>query len=465
MMKLKNYFEKINTSRAYFTVLIISIIWFLKIVVVVPQVQPIWNLYWDTNDYRLQSQSSLLSADFYAPQPRRWFSPRPFTMSLMYKLVDSDMFEMVLFQKYFYCLSVIALIVVINNYLKNYLVRSINSVFLLFFFTWWNMVGWSGNVSSESISISFLFLWIANILWYYQSYSRFSIICLIFTTILFSFTRDNWPYIVLIFFIVNFAITFFYDKSKTKVNILFISFAICLFAAQNYTSKRGERSVMPVFNSIIVRISQTDKYLEWFKEQGMPDVEEVKADFKNIDVSTNQGVEKVYAVYEDSLYPKLLKWVKDKGVSTYQKFIITHPGYFFFEDQTSAQLERIFMYDIGGYYPKSPGGFFENADNFFPVFNNYVFILLMLICIFIFYKTKSIIDLMPAILGCLFILNTMILYNADAMEVKRHMFMTVTCREFPCILALFIIINYFIELKRINDIKYLELSNKIKQSL
>ena len=101
-MKLKDFLDKLSNPKVYRAVLIIAAICFCKELLVVSKIEPVWQDYWDTSDYRVQSESSLLSSDFYCPEPRKWFFPRPFTMSLMYKFVDSDIYQMVLFQKFFY---------------------------------------------------------------------------------------------------------------------------------------------------------------------------------------------------------------------------------------------------------------------------------------------------------------------------------------------------------------------------
>jgi hypothetical protein len=446
-MKLKDLLDKLSNPKVYRAVLIIATICFCKELLVVSKIEPVWQGYWDTSDYRVQSESSLLSSDFYCPEPRKWFFPRPFTMPLMYKFVDSDIYQMVLFQKFIYCLSVFALILCLNLFITNYLLKTLSSLFLLFFFTWWNIVGWSANPLSESISISFMLVWFAAILWYYYKSTWLSVTALMLSSLLLSFTRDNWPYAILLFFISNLALNLWLKTKRIKADAFFVLFSSVVFLFQSYTMKVGERNVIPIFNSIAVRITQNTEYLDWFEKEGMPTRNTLVKNFTGVLTETNKGVEAVYKAYGDSSFIKLFEWIKKDGKAAYQKFILTHPSYFFLQDQTKEEVDRLFAYNVYKYYPK-PRGFFANADNFFPIFNNYISVLLLLICTYIYYRSKKVIYLTPFILGTITLINALIVYNADALEVKRHMINTVICRELLSIISVFFVINYFIELNK-----------------
>lgn len=435
--------NKTTAAQLYRAILIIATLYFILEMVRGSQIEPIWKNFWDANDYRLQSESDLFSWKFFSPSPKKWFSPRPFTMPLMYKLVDSDPYKMILFQKIFYCLSVIVLILVLNKFIANYTIKIINTLLLLFFFTWWNIVGWSNNAISESISISYMLLWFAAIMFYYNSYSLISAVALSITSVLFSFTRDNWAYILLIFFILNLILHLKASKKKVRLNLFLLLFFIIVFSIQNYTMKIGQRNVLPIYNSLTVRVSQNSEYLDWFAKQGMPDKDLLSKKFKGVDVETNEGRSRVWDTYEDSLYQNIFTWIKAEGKSSYQKFIITHPSYFFLQDQNSQQIDRIFAYNVKGYY-QDASKFFLNAENAFPIFNNFLFFILVSTCVYIFYRSKEKFYLIPSILGILTVINAILVYNADTMEVRRHLFTTVICREFLCFISITLILNYLI---------------------
>ena len=446
-MKLKHFLNKLSSPQVYRALLIIAGICFCKELLVVSKIEPVWQGYWDTSDYRVQSETSLFSFNFYCPKPRLWVAPRPFTMPLMYKFVDSDIYKMVLFQKFFYCLSVFTLILCLNLFIVNYLLKTLCSLSLLFFFTWWNIVGWSDNPLSESISISFMLLWFAAILWYYYKSTWLSITTLALCSVLLSFTRDNWPYPILLFFISNLVLNLCLKKKRIKADSFFVFFSLVVFLFQSYTMKIGERNVLPIFNSIAVRITQNTEYLDWFEKEGMPARSTLVKNFTGVSAETNKGVEAVYSGYGDSSFTKLFEWIKKDGKVAYQKFILTHPTYFFLADQTKEEAERLFAYNVYKYYPK-PKGFFANADNFFPIFGNYVSLLLLLVSTYVYFRLKEVVYLTPLIFGTLTLINALIVYNADALEVKRHMINTVICRELLCIVSVFFIIDYFIKFNK-----------------
>ena len=141
-----------------------------------------------------------------------------------------------------------------------------------------------------------------------------------------------------------------------------------MFFAQNYTSNVGERYKLPVFNSIAGRVSKNDAYLSWFKNEGMPQGDVLKKDFKDVMVDSDIGRPIIYKRYIDSTYTELFSWVTKDGKSTYQKFLLTHPSYFFLQDLSTEYIkENLFSHDLT-YYDKA-AGFFTNAENVFPIFN------------------------------------------------------------------------------------------------
>lgn len=434
-----------NKKNFLFGLFFIAFIYFFYLIVFTSKTEPLWNFFPDSNDYITQSKSSLLSIEFYAPKPRMWFSPRPFTVPLFLKMIGSDPYDMVLFQRIFYCGCVLILILSISSFVLNIYLKFFFQILLLYFFTWWDIVGWSNSVVSESVSTSLMFLWFATILYYLKKPQILSLLCLILVSFLLSFTRDTWPYIILIFAISNFVVFKLIKKSILKLNVVFLFFSITLFIIQNITSNIGERYKLPVFNSIVGRVSQTPDYLEWFKKEGMPMADQIVKDFNGVDVDSQTGRPIIYQKYNDSLYIALFDWVKLEGKSKYQKFILTHPGYFFFTDQTKEQIQRIFCtnpYKQG--YFQVPDGFFMNADHVLPFFNLWSCVFLMGLMIVLFIRNKKVVYLFPLLLFALFACNIMLSYNADTMEVNRHLLTSQIILEFICILSFIFLCDYFL---------------------
>lgn len=451
-MQQKTFLKSVSTANwIIYSLFLLCYIYFCYLIIFTTKNEGLWNFFPDSNDYITQSKSSLLSLDFYSPKPAQWFSPRPFTIPLFIKFAGSDPFTMLYLQRCFYCVCVLVLVLVLSCFITNNFLKIIFQLLMLYFFTMWEIVGWSNNVVSEFMSTSLMFLWFAIIILYYKKPDILRFIGLIIVSILLSFTRDTWPYIILVFAVLNF-IVFKLQKKHSKLNVVFLAFAISIFLVQNITSNIGERYKLPVFNSIVGRVAQNDEYLAWFKERGMPITDSIVKDFRGIDVDSETGRSIIYKKYQDSLYAKLFEWVKKDGKSYYTKFVVTHPDYFFMMDQTTEQVERIFCTKLNrfGYY-QYPEGFFLYSDGFFPFFNIWICLLLTIGMAIIFKLTRDAIYIFPLLLVIMFTVNVMLSYNADTLEVNRHLYTTQIIVEFICFISIPYLIDQFI--KRIRNKK------------
>ena len=258
------------TSRQiYFVVMIAAIIFFVGQIMIITIINPVWNALPDCQDYLIQARMDYLSLEFYAPHPLPGFHPRPFTVPFMMQLANYDYYRMVHLQKYFYCLSAIVFTIAFGKYLSGYLVKTIFQLSLLYFFTWWNSVGWSEVPISECVSISFLLLWLAAILLFYKKRTWYTITFLVATSLFFSFTRDTWSYVVLVFFALNLVFYSVGKRRQFRLNLGLLVYAIALFSFQAYTIKIGGRTTLPVFNSIAGRVSQG---VDGDRRVGVPEV-------------------------------------------------------------------------------------------------------------------------------------------------------------------------------------------------
>ena len=431
-----------NTSVAVHALLFLSFLYFVYLIVSVPEVQPIWNFFPDQNDYLRQSQMSLLSKSFYMPEPAQWFTPRAFTMSLMYKLAGSDPVNMFYFQKILYCFAVMLFVMAVSLLLEHPVLKLLAGVSLLFFFTWWAIVGWSNNILSESVSFSWFLIWAAFIVFYVKTLHQWLFVLLFPVTLLFSFTRDTWPYLLLLFHGML-MLLFVIKKQNVRNSVLLFVFTILVLVFQSQSVKAGQRDKLPVFNVIAGRIAQSDEHLKWFEERGMPQAEQLKADFRGIKVDTDQGKAIIYKRYVDSTYIPLFDWVVREGKSTYQKFLLTHFRYAILNDQTPEQLNRVFAFNTFAYYQR-PYGFFHNANNVFPLFNVYVGLLMVLVCVRVWQLTRKDVYLLPMLFSLMMVANAYLSYNADTMEVERHMYLVPVAVELLSMLSLFMIIQYLI---------------------
>jgi len=431
----------ISKSYIFNSITFIGFVCFVILLVYVPIIDPIWESFSDPHDYRGQSEIDLFSKEFFITPPWKGYAVRPFTIPLLFKLASSNFVRMFMFQKVIYCCCVFAFILSLLKFLQNSYLKLIAAFVLLFFFTWWSIVGWSQNILSESISFSFFLLWMAMLFSYYRNKRIAKLVVLILITILFSFTRDTWPYLIMLFFAILLLFEIATKASKQKWGVILLGFSMTLFVFQSHTVSVGERTVFPVFNNLAGRIAQSNEYLNWFGQRGMPQGEQLQADFKNVVIDSPEGKTIIYKRYYDSTYTKLFNWIRLNGKSTYQKFLLTHFQYTSLNDQSLAQLQRIFAYNTNVYYRK-PYKFFHNANNVFPLFNVYVALVLVLTCIYFWFKKREFYLLIPSFFSLLLFINVYLSYNADTMEVERHLYLTTIGIELFSLISLLFIANY-----------------------
>ncbi len=235
-----------------------------------------------------------------------------------------------------------------------------------------------------------------------------------------------------------------------KQNILnagvLVVFTFLILIFQSYTVKVGQRDKLPVFNVIAGRISQSDEHLKWFEEKGMPQVSQLKADFRGIKVDSQEGKSIIYKRYVDSTYTPLFEWVVKHGKSTYQKFLLTHFQYAILNDQSPEQLNRVFAYNTYAYYQR-PYGFFHNANNVFPLFSVYSGLILLIFCLRIWQITSKDFYLLPMFFSVMMTANAYLSYNADSMEVERHMYLVPVTTELFSMFALFLLLHFLFSAK------------------
>lgn len=439
-------FFKIKANLLVSAIVLLFFLLFSYIILDINEIIPAWKNFPDYIDYIGQSKFSLLSYEFYFPSKMNGISGRPFTVPLMYKLVGSVEYKIVILQKVLYCLSALIFVYAVLQFIKNLILKVFISVALFFYFTWWNILGWSDLLLSESFSMSFMILWFASIAIFMKKKSWFTVIIMLVSGFLFSFTRDSWPYIILFTYSIMACYYFITEKQlRFKLSIIWV-FGLTTFLFQQQTARVGLRHTLPVFNAIAERVAEKDEYLNWFTQNGMPQAEQLKDDFRGYFLdSRNDGLIRIYKRYADGTYNPLFDWIQKNGKNVYSKFVLTHPSYFFLLDQTEEEKERIFCHSLKIYI--QPGlGFFANAGSVFPLFNGWLVCILATILVAVFIKVRNKQELLyPFLLLVLCGANALLSYNADSLEVERHLFVTQIIMQLIGILCCFIILDLLIE--------------------
>jgi hypothetical protein len=410
---------------------------------------PIWLGYGDPYDYLHQSRIPLNDLEFYAPHKIPDFSPRPFTIPLFYKIADTKPELIIQMQKLVHCLSAFFLVFSLLLFIKRNTVKyfAIISIYLLM--SWWNIVGWTITLLSESLSMSLMFCWIASFLLLLKKKDGFSLFIHMLITVLFSFTRDSWPYVIVLFYLITCFSFYRWEKTMFKKAIGLLAFSSIIFLVQQRTAETGIRYKLPLINSTLVRIIPNEKYTQWFAERGLPSTERLKKEFRGLNFEDENSLGKIYALYKDSTYQDLFNWTTGKGKGVYMQFLLSHPSYTLLFDESSKNLERIFSQNLS--YVSNARGYSSFVQKTFPVFGVTSLLFLLVCLVFIFREYKLQILLIPLFITLVFTFNVFLTYNADGLEMERHLFVTTIIIQFTAILSLALVLDNvnIINLKKI----------------
>ena len=448
------YFNQFFRNRLFFNSLLIAgVVVFSFQILVISKIEPIWEVFGDPSDYLFQSKKELFSLEFLSPIPNKWFSVRPFTTSLFYKLADSDPYKMIMLQKLLHCFCTVAFSLIFIFFIDSFVLKIIAFYLFLFLFSWLNIVGWTNNILSESISNSLLFLWLGFLMLFALRNNWLVTILFCLLSLFFSFTRDSCPYIILLATGIVLVGNIFLNKKDLSKNGVALFFCLLLFIIQGKTSEIGQRHKVPVFNNIVGRVSKSDDYLKWFENHGMPLASHIKKDFINQNVDSQKDRPFIYSKYRDSTYLPLMNWSAKEGKSVYLLFMVTHPSYFFLSDQNSKQINRIFCYNFYGYFFKEVN-LNDLTQNTFPIWDLPTSIILALLLFLFSIYFKNALYAIPLLITFLFFVNALILYNADTMEVERHLYHTQIIIQLLNIISFSLLLNIFINLfkRKLNGI-------------
>ena len=395
---------------------------------------PIWKGYEDTYDYLHQSKMSLLDTNFYFPERTANYYPRPFTVPLSYKIANSDPDTIIMMQKIVHALATFFLCYALFLFFKKTQTKIIFAISWYLLMSWWNILGWTHMLLSESLSMSFTFLWLASFLLVFHKRTLITTIIHVVLTILFSFTRDSWPYILIVFYGMFTLIAIVWDQKMLQKSVFFLLLSASIFLVQQKSAQIGQRYRLPIMNNIVFRILPNEAYLQWFSDRGMPCIDLLQKKYSKLD-----AYEKIYPLYTDSTVSKFSEWAGKEGRPLYTKFILTHPSYLFLLNEKPSDLNRIFAYDIG--YTDEVRGYSLISQYVFPFFNTVILLLLNVLLIYLFIKEKRLIWLLPSVLIAIFMFNAFLLYIADSMEVERHLFVTNIMIQFIGILTVSFILD------------------------
>jgi len=425
-------------------------------------------------------------------------SKRPFTTNLFYKLCNSNPQYAVIAQQLLHVLSWTTLGYAISHSLKNRCLSIILLIFCSISALWWNILGWTFIMRSESFTFSLFLMWFSLLILNFKFKNYFLFIALSTVTLFFSFTRDSVPYFLL-FFIIAISVMMYVLNTKTwhyykKSIIAYLAVIVIIFTLQNLSAKNARPYPRHTFNitNIFFQRILTDPFKnDWFQKRGMPQIPN-SSKWENNWASGNDWI-----FFKDDCYKPFLRWIQNKSVGLYSLYLVKHPTYFFksaFDNKNKILSYNLFSYT--GWLPSKNNIVKIVSHLWYPMdttllmfviiivnlilFKHYknkiraIYIIPMLllfltlglqagnsesfnfifliissfICAWTYKRKGSVLYLMPLTLILSSLFNGLFVYHADAMEVWRHSLMTVFGLALAYIFALAHIIDLiFTEIK------------------
>lgn len=401
----------------------------------------IWEGFGDPYDYLRQAKMPFFSTDFFWPARYQLegggvHSPRPFTTPLFYKLMGANANAIIIMQKLMNHFAAFFMVASLLLLLKKSATRLMAVISIHLLLNWWHISGWALLLLSESLGTSLFICWVASWLFYLQRPSYKSAALHIVALILFSFTRDNWPYMLLPFYGLFTIFSLWREPKFLRISLAGLGLMLSIFFLQQAAADFGHRYRLPIMHNLLVRVMPNEVWWKWFADKGMPQQEELKKNFGKLESDDK----KMYNLYNDNTYQPFFNWVDSKGKSAYMQFLLTHPHYTFLLHEKPNQLYKMVAYNLTYYGPSR--GYTKALDFIFPMFHWVLIFILFPFLIFAYWRSRLWIFAFALIQLLVFLLHTFILYNADTFEVERHMFINQTIWHLLCFLTIICAIEY-----------------------
>lgn len=402
-------------------------------------VEPFKLTFPDSADYLRQAGISIVSPEFFAPRPAPGFYPRPFVVPLCYKLMGSNPGMIVVMQKIVHAVAAFllaaSLLLLLRHDAAKYLLLA--GVYLLV--SWWTIVGWTTVLLSESLSFSFLFCWISSVVLFCCRRNRTSFVLQLVSICLLALTRDTWPYVLIFFYLTLLGSSILFDRSLIRPTLICFGVSVLLFASQNWTAQIGERKRLPLLNNIVLRILPNENQLRWFVRRGLPQAPALSERFKK-DATSESKTNNLFELYSDNSYSDLFAWINSHGPTVYMQFLLSRPRTLFLLRESRQDLSRVLSHDFS-LYLGLPRGYSRLSQDIFPMFHSGGILTLLIALLVIFYRQRQEVLLVPLLFAVTTIFYAVLSYQADAMEVERHLVLTRPMMDLIGILGIALLVD------------------------
>ncbi len=345
---------------------------------------------------------------------------RPFTVPLIYKLFDSNFFLIAFAQTIFSILCWSFLAFQLRKVIQSVWLKEAAFILIFLFSLSENIIGWDTVMLSESISISFMALFLAGWLWILNGWKWQKLIFLIVAAFFWVFSRETNAWIILIIGGIT-AVIGIWKRANWRY-FIFTGIFFLFFAANEVSSNLGHRWTFPFLNVLTQRILPDKQNTAFFSEYGMPITPAL------VRMSGKWASSENRAFFKDSALENFRKWLYSNGKSTYIHWLLSRPYKSLKEPVANIKGLLSFkgkVYYTSGFSPVLPA---VVESIIYP--NDHLTFVVLLLCfvsIIVFsltivakaYRYNSVwIVLLSMIL--LIYPHAFLVWHGDAMEIGRH---------------------------------------------
>jgi hypothetical protein len=235
---------------------------------------------------------------------------RPFTVPLLFWFMPSDRWRVVE-QAVVSALAFLALAFALYGWMRQRWVGlgAMAAVLALGLTT--QITNWDSAILSDSFTISLTVLLVAVWLMLQREMSARAVAAVLAVTLLWTFTRELHVYFTAVVAALAVVIAFG-NRSRRALVVLAAGLVVISVIAVVEDSRNHETSVENIAGVIGLRILPDNEARAWFVDQGMPFPSELPRG-QSIPRETLQNI------------PEFEHWLEKKGLTTYAKYLLTHP--------------------------------------------------------------------------------------------------------------------------------------------
>jgi hypothetical protein len=180
------------------------------------------------------------------------------------------------------------------------------------------IIMWDGVLLSDSVSLSFMALFIAGWLWVLESWRWHKAALIVLVALFWSFTRDTNAWLVLM---TAGALMLGAAAGQIQRRYVLVAAALAVvFSVNDYSANRARRWVVAFMNNVGLRILPFPESTEYFRQLGMPVTPALMGR------SGKKAWHDDWAFFKDPELEEFRQWLYARGKSSYMRFLLSHPA-------------------------------------------------------------------------------------------------------------------------------------------